>query len=1132
MTPQAVSRFVSRFGDRVAVLHSRLGAGERRDEWHRLRDGEARICVGPRSAIFAPIAGLGLIVVDEEHDASYKQEGDPRYDAREVARRRAAERGRGAGARLGDPAARELARARADRAARAASTAARCPRSRCSTCAAATAARGRCTRAPATALGAPARARRQGDRADQPPRLGAAPRPAAPAAGPRSCPSCDVSLVVHRAGEGLRCHHCGHAERLPAACPDCGSVTLARAGAGSQRIEDEIAARRRAAGRSFASTPTPRARAGGHLEILAALPGGRAAGVLVGTQMVAKGHDFPDVVLGVVIDADSTLRFPDLRAEERTFALVAQLAGRSGRGERGGRVLVQTLAPEAEAIAHAARHDAAGFLAGELERRRELGYPPFAHLIRIELSRSRRRAARRRAADRLRAALDAALPEGAVALGPAPRFRLRDRERRQILIKAPERAARGRRRPRDRARRGPRRARCAGSRSRSTSTLSRAVINSRSMSEVTEEQLEDDLRGRASPEEDGGALRARARAPRGRARRGGRLRRSGAALARLRDHRVRPRARGRGASGWWRSCATRWASASPRPSSASCGACSSSRPARTRPRPRSSTRRSSGSRTSSRPPRRAVSACPGSASTSSAPLHARVARRGRGRRAAAARGLGARGPGAPARDRPPRRRPDPRPHASASSARARCGRCARAPATAPSPSPIPSPSPTTGEGRLPRHLGLRRGDPSAARRRPSTAPALVVTPPDRRAGPRPQARPGARRGGGRGARDRGAANRGDRGAGGAGGGSGPPNPSSASSAPSASCCASRCSPSSSCSTCTRRCCRAGAARRRSSARSWPATSAPGSRSCGSPRGSTRARSRCSEAVAIGDDDFGRLSQRLEELGGRLLVEALERRERAASSSSIAQDDAAATYAEKIEPEERRLDPERPAIELERRVRALTPHIGAYLELAGGERLGVLEARAEDGELGAGDARRRPAACASAAPRGCCDWCGCARPAAARWTPTRTCAAISRRCRPRARERRGHAGAAGRVRGPAAHVRGRRLDRPRLHRRRAAAPSSTAASSPRRGGSPTARSSGAATSRPPDRRARRPPRRQDRRRGARGAAARALRAAVLRDGRPRRGRPGGRAGEAGDAALGRRRTPAPAPQPGS
>src|SRR5207247_3811474 len=164
------------------------------------------------------------------------------------------------------------------------------------------------------------------------------------------------------------------------------------------------------------------------------------AGVLIGTQMVAKGHDFPDVVLSVVLDADATLRFPDFRSDERTFALVAQLAGRSGRGERGGRVLVQTLAPDAPAIRHAAAHDAPGFLAGELERRRALRYPPFSHLIRIELTAPEAGTAQE-ACERVRDTLRPELPGGTELLGPAPRFRLRGRHRRQLLLKSSERAA-------------------------------------------------------------------------------------------------------------------------------------------------------------------------------------------------------------------------------------------------------------------------------------------------------------------------------------------------------------------------------------------------------------------------------------------------------------------------------------------------------------------------------------------------------------------------------------------------------------------------------------------------------------------------------------------------------------------
>jgi primosomal protein N' (replication factor Y) len=215
-------------------------------------------------------------------------------------------------------------------------------------------------------------------------------------------------------------------------------VTLGRHGLGTERLASVV-------GEVAGPLPVFRldsdtaAAPGGHLEILSRFD--RAdAGVLVGTQMVAKGHDFPDVVLSVVVDADATLRFPDFRAEERTFALVAQLAGRSGRGERGGSVLVQTLAPDAAAIRHAAAHDAAAFLAGEIERRRALRYPPFSNLVRIELT-SPEPELPRRVAEGLAESLRGAAPAGCEVLGPAPRFRLRGRHRSQLLLKAAEREA-------------------------------------------------------------------------------------------------------------------------------------------------------------------------------------------------------------------------------------------------------------------------------------------------------------------------------------------------------------------------------------------------------------------------------------------------------------------------------------------------------------------------------------------------------------------------------------------------------------------------------------------------------------------------------------------------------------------
>jgi primosomal protein N' (replication factor Y) len=251
------------------------------------------------------------------------------------------------------------------------------------------------------------------------------------------CPNCDVSLALHRDPAALRCHHCGHAEGVPGDCPDCGSVAVAQVGAGSERIAELVA---EAAG----EVPVMRldsdttGRRGSHGQILRAFDSAPSA-ILVGTQMVAKGHDFHEVVLGVVVDADAALRFPDFRAEERTFALLEQLAGRSGRGERGGRVLVQTLAPGARPIVDAARHDAPGFLATELERRRALRYPPFASLARVELAAGDERRVDAAAAT-LHAALAGKLPDGTELLGPAPSWRLRGRHRRRLLLKGPSRA--------------------------------------------------------------------------------------------------------------------------------------------------------------------------------------------------------------------------------------------------------------------------------------------------------------------------------------------------------------------------------------------------------------------------------------------------------------------------------------------------------------------------------------------------------------------------------------------------------------------------------------------------------------------------------------------------------------------
>jgi primosomal protein N' (replication factor Y) len=436
LAPQAVARFRARLGDRVAVLHSALGEGERYDEWRRLRSGEASVCVGPRSAVFAPVADLGLLVIDEEHDPSYKQEGDPSYDARAVARRRAADCSAVLVAGTATPRPEtwlELPRLELPRRVdgrpmppvdvldmRDAD-----PRS-----------------GPlhAATLEALAAVRRDGAKAIvMVNRRGFSPWLTCGSCGHHwGCPDCDVSLIAHRESGSLVCHHCAHAEPLPRGCDRCGSTTLSRAGVGTEQIESLLAERLSPMPVFRLDSDTVSAR-GAHARILAAF-GESESAVLVGTQMVAKGHDFPEVTLSAIVDADATLRFPDFRAGERTFAMVAQLAGRSGRGEAGGRVTVQTLAPTAPSISHAARHDSAGFLAGEVERRRLLRYPPFSHLIRVVL-RSESEERVDEAAARAAAEIAERLPGDADLLGPAPMFRVRRRYRRRLLIKAGERAA-------------------------------------------------------------------------------------------------------------------------------------------------------------------------------------------------------------------------------------------------------------------------------------------------------------------------------------------------------------------------------------------------------------------------------------------------------------------------------------------------------------------------------------------------------------------------------------------------------------------------------------------------------------------------------------------------------------------
>ena len=420
LTPQTLGRFRERFGDRVALLHSGLSEAERRDERERIVSGEAPVVVGARSAVFAPLPSLGVICIDEEHDASYKQESDPRYDARTVAAKRAALEG--AVAIFGSATPRPESWHTLDRLELGGRIAAPLPTVRVVDLRHET---GYPLSSPLLAeLG---RLAEDGGKAILLlNRRGMAPALHCRACGAtRRCVNCDVALTLH--GDGtLRCHHCGVRERVTETCPACGSPELARIGAGTQRLERELE-------RHVPELERIRLDADAIAkpeELRNALErfGAADRAVLVGTQMVAKGHHFAGVELAAVVDADTGLGLPDFRAEERTFQLLTQLAGRSGR-DAPGRVLIQTFQPESRVVQHAARHDVDGFLAGELERRRALGYPPFRHLVRVLVSGPE-------LADATRALeeLKAGLPEFEL-LGPAPLLRLRNRHRAQLVGK-------------------------------------------------------------------------------------------------------------------------------------------------------------------------------------------------------------------------------------------------------------------------------------------------------------------------------------------------------------------------------------------------------------------------------------------------------------------------------------------------------------------------------------------------------------------------------------------------------------------------------------------------------------------------------------------------------------------------
>ncbi len=432
LTPLAVSRFEGRFPGEVAVLHSGMGMGERWDSWELIRTGERRIAIGARSAVFAPLRGLGLVVVDEEHDWSYKQSEQPHYSARDLAVVRGLAEECPVLLGSASPSMESYGNAVAGKY-RLLELPERVD-GRAMPKAEVVSVAGKRDRLLSDRLlaGIGIRASRGEQAIVLVNRRGFSPTQICRNCGRRpECPHCAITLTYHRRGEALRCHHCGYWIPALSRCPECGSTAFSHMGPGVQKVEGELEELLPGVRviRMDADTTTGR---GAHWDILSRF--GRGEGdVLLGTQMVAKGHDFPGVTLVGVVAADQGLAFPDFRASERVFGLILQAAGRAGRGRSPGEVIVQALDPEDPVIAAAAAHDFAAFWEMESAVRRRLGYPPFGRLVRFVWSGRSLETVERAAR------LSWAAPSGGVrTLGPTPAVlsKVRDRHRLSALAMA------------------------------------------------------------------------------------------------------------------------------------------------------------------------------------------------------------------------------------------------------------------------------------------------------------------------------------------------------------------------------------------------------------------------------------------------------------------------------------------------------------------------------------------------------------------------------------------------------------------------------------------------------------------------------------------------------------------------
>jgi len=446
LTPVFARQLRREFGDRAAVLHSALSERERAAAWDRVRSGEALAVIGPRSAAFAPVVNPGLFVVDEEHDASYKQRESPRYDAREVV----AIRAKAAGAALvfgsATPSVEAEHAARLGRLTKLvlSSRVDDRPLPRV------TLVDLRSEIATPEEKGVPLFSRPLLDRLREvfaageqaillQPRRGYAPFLLCRECGHDfRCSQCSVARTVHNRGTALVCHYCGQRGSRPARCPECGGAVLEAIGAGTERVAERFA-------ELFPGVPhgildRDAARRRGVEAVVEDVLSGKVQ-CLIGTQMVAKGHDFPGVTAVGVLSADSLLNFPDFRSAEKTFQLVAQVAGRSGRGKAPGTVHVQTFHPSHPAIVSAAAHDTDGFAGKELEFRRAFFYPPFSEMAAVLVSSPARERAETEAAGIGRAARQVGTGLTISGPAPAPLERLQGRWRFQVLLRASDRRA-------------------------------------------------------------------------------------------------------------------------------------------------------------------------------------------------------------------------------------------------------------------------------------------------------------------------------------------------------------------------------------------------------------------------------------------------------------------------------------------------------------------------------------------------------------------------------------------------------------------------------------------------------------------------------------------------------------------